>query len=66
LRALRRAFFGEQTSAAAISTPLAPITLAEKCGAGILMLSTLAIGVYPKFLLDRIMPAVEAMSFLKP
>ena len=42
-----------------------PITLAEKLGAGLLMFATLAVGLYPKFLLDRIMPAVEAMRFLK-
>jgi NADH:ubiquinone oxidoreductase subunit 4 (subunit M) len=41
------------------------ITLAEKCGACLLMFATLAVGVYPKVLLDRIMPAVEAMRFLK-
>jgi hypothetical protein len=29
------------------------------------MLATLAVGLYPKVLLDRIMPAVEAMRFLK-
>ncbi len=41
------------------------ITLAEKLGAGLLMFATLAVGLYPKLLLDRIMPAVEAMRFLK-
>jgi len=44
---------------------LEPITFAEKCGAGLLMFATLAIGLYPKLLLDRIQPAVEAMRFLK-
>jgi hypothetical protein len=29
------------------------------------MLTTLAVGLYPKVLLDRIQPAVEAMTFLK-
>jgi len=41
------------------------ITMAEKCGACLLMFATLAVGLYPKLLLDRIMPAVEAMRFLK-
>jgi NADH-quinone oxidoreductase subunit M len=45
---------------------LEPITVAEKCGAGLLMLATITIGVYPKLLLDRIIPAVESMRFLKP
>jgi NADH-quinone oxidoreductase subunit M len=41
------------------------ITLPEKLGAGLLMFATLAIGLYPKLLLDRIMPAVETMRFLR-
>src|SRR5213595_1257945 len=44
---------------------LGPITIAEKCGACLLMFATLAVGLYPKLLLDRIMPAVEAMRFVK-
>jgi hypothetical protein len=43
---------------------LSPITWAEKCGAGLLMFATFAVGLYPKLLLDRIVPAVEAMRFL--
>jgi len=41
------------------------ITVAEKLGASLLIFATLAIGLYPKLLLDRIIPAVEAMRFLK-
>jgi NADH-quinone oxidoreductase subunit M len=66
LRALKTAFFGDKVPAAVESPALAPITTPEKLGAGLLMFSTLAIGIYPQFLLDRIMPAVEAMNFLKP
>jgi len=44
---------------------VAPITLPEKWGACLLMLATLVVGLYPKLLLDRILPAVEAMRFLK-
>jgi hypothetical protein len=29
------------------------------------MFATLSIGLYPRLLLDRIMPAVEAMRFLQ-
>jgi NADH-quinone oxidoreductase subunit M len=43
-----------------------PITVAEKLGAGLLMFATLAVGLYPKLLLDRILPAVEALRCLKP
>lgn len=64
LRALIKSFFGEK-SADAGGTLLSPITLPEKLGAGLLMFSTLAVGVYPKVLLDRIQPAVESMNFLK-
>src|SRR6266849_5022502 len=63
LRALKKSFFGDSQSTDSFATE--PITFAEKCGAGLLMFATLAIGLYPKLLLDRIMPAVEAMRFLK-
>jgi hypothetical protein len=43
-----------------------PISIAEKCGASLLMISTLAVGLYPKLLLDRILPCVDTMRFLKP
>jgi len=77
LRALKRAFFdvdggssapsgdAKQTSSAERSIHLEPITAPEKLGAGLLMFATLAVGLYPKMLLDRIQPAVEAMRFLR-
>src|SRR6266446_6124424 len=69
LRALKKSFFGDTQSASSSTTSTAsafePITIAEKLGAGLLMFATLAVGLYPKFLLDRIQPAVEAMRFLK-
>ena len=65
LRALKTAFFGESTGNPAESAALEKITAPEKIGALLLVFSTLAIGVYPRFLLDRIMPAVEAMTFLQ-
>jgi NADH-quinone oxidoreductase subunit M len=76
LRALKQSFFGEAGSNSVRmqegQVALDPdwneqqsITVAEKIGACLLMLATLAIGVYPKLLLDRIMPAVETMRFLK-
>jgi len=74
LRALKRAFFDtdvedDLTKGRSIASPnppaLEPITLPEKLGASLLMFTTLAIGLYPKLLLDRIVPAVEAMRFLK-
>jgi NADH-quinone oxidoreductase subunit M len=75
LRALKKSFFDTvvstnegttSVSSNASANALPPITIAEKWGAGLLMFATLAIGLYPRLLLDRIMPAVEAMRFLKP
>ena len=74
LRALKQSFFGEvRTSIHAQQgrVSLDPdwnqqqhITMAEKTGACLLMFATVAVGIYPKLLLDRIVPAVEAMRFL--
>jgi len=71
LRALKKSFFADAafesggTTFVSSAAGLVPITTAEKLGAGLLMFATLAIGLYPKLLLDRILPAVEAMRFLK-
>src|SRR5881409_974406 len=75
LRALKQSFFGDtkpdvhfQQARVALDpdwNKQQPITTAEKCGACLLMFTTFVVGVYPKLLLDRIMPAVEAMRFLK-
>ncbi len=75
LRAVKQSFFGEPTSSVRIqegrvlldtdSNEQQRITAAEKWGACLLMFATLAVGLYPKLLLDRIQPAVEAMRFLK-
>ena len=64
LRALKRAFFDSDPAATA-APEMARITIPEKLGAVLLMFATLAVGLYPKILLDRIQPAVEAMRFLK-
>jgi NADH-quinone oxidoreductase subunit M len=72
LRALKKTFFGEvrlQQGRVPVDPDLneqSAISAAEKWGAGLLMFATVAAGLYPKFLLDRILPAVEAMRFLKP
>jgi NADH-quinone oxidoreductase subunit M len=66
LRALKRSFFDVDPAGANNAPPqMEPITFPEKVGAGLLMFATLAGGLYPKILLDRIQPAVEAMRFLK-
>jgi NADH-quinone oxidoreductase subunit M len=71
LRALKKTFFSDvhQQQGRVPTDPdwneQSAISLAEKCGAALLMVATFAAGVYPKFLFDRIVPAVEAMKFLK-
>jgi NADH-quinone oxidoreductase subunit M len=75
LRALKKSFFGDGAASVRLEqgrvtldrdcNKLERITLAEKLGAGLLILATVVIGVYPKLLLDRIQPAVETMRFLK-
>jgi NADH-quinone oxidoreductase subunit M len=73
LRALKKSFFDtvedEVKNVKSVTTlnrnSFAPITAAEKWGAGLLMFATLAVGLYPKILLDRIIPAVEAMRVFK-
>ena len=66
LRALKRTFFADGGTTSVSSQNFEPITLAEKAGATLLMFATLAVGLYPKLLFDRIGPAIEAMRFLKP
>ena len=75
LRALKQSFFGEARSTVQLPdggvaldsdwNEQQTVTAAEKCGACLLMFATVAVGLYPKLLLDRIMPAVEAMRFLQ-
>jgi NADH:ubiquinone oxidoreductase subunit 4 (subunit M) len=74
LGALKQSFFGESISGVRAEdgrvtldsdwNEQQSITAAEKIGACLLMFATIAVGLYPKLLLDRIMPAVEAMRFL--
>jgi NADH:ubiquinone oxidoreductase subunit 4 (subunit M) len=66
---LKKSFFGEDRlgyGPKEISLSDGAATLAEKLGASLLIFATLAVGLYPKLLFDRIMPAVETMRFLKP
>jgi len=69
LRALKKSFFGEDRVASVRRAAVVPneaATVAEKLGASLLIFATIAVGLYPKLLLDRIMPAVETMRFLQP
>jgi NADH-quinone oxidoreductase subunit M len=80
LRAMKKSFFADDRHSALRmqeGLPFAsewndsraivdPATLAEKLGASLLIFATFAVGLYPQLLLDRIMPAVETMRFLRP
>jgi len=61
-RAMDKVFFGDAPVAAArLDCPR--ISLAERLGAAILIGATLAVGVYPRLLLDLIIPALNSPLF---
>jgi len=65
LRVLQLAFFTDEDAPppkeAAAVHPLEPISVPERVGAAILMGTSLAIGLYPRLLLDLIMPSVNLL-----
>jgi NADH-quinone oxidoreductase subunit M len=69
LRVLQQAFFGEGTEGASAATrgrlpeKLGPISIPERIGAVILIGATLAIGLYPRLLLDLIEPSFNSPLF---
>lgn len=56
LRAQQKAFFGDMPEKPA-EPALDPITIPERLGALLLLATTVAVGLYPQFLLDLILPA---------
>jgi NADH-quinone oxidoreductase subunit M len=65
-RVLQKAFFSDVIPGAHVleaekAHPFAPITWAEIAGVALLGISTIAVGVYPRILLDQIEPAVKAL-----
>jgi NADH-quinone oxidoreductase subunit M len=63
-RALQRAFFSDLPPLPYLHDQehaLAPITWPEMAGVALLGAATLAVGVYPRILLDTIEPAVKAL-----
>jgi NADH-quinone oxidoreductase subunit M len=70
LRVVQRAFFGEQETDAVTAVPngqdhskLEPISIPERIGAAILLASALVIGLYPRLLLDLIVPSLGSSLF---
>jgi NADH-quinone oxidoreductase subunit M len=69
LRAIQLAFFGEANSAAGhrhagpeAGAPMEPISVPERIGAMILIGASLLIGLYPRLLLDVIVPSFDSNS----
>jgi NADH-quinone oxidoreductase subunit M len=73
LRVVGKAFFSETdpigakdldaAPAQATSAPLEPISIPERIGAAILIVATVVIGLYPRLLLDLIVPALQSPLF---
>jgi NADH-quinone oxidoreductase subunit M len=60
-RALQATFFGEHTKMP--EHPLPPITVPERLGACLLLGSTLALGLYPRLLMNLILPSLHGPLF---
>jgi len=67
LRVLQKAFFGETAdingSGVLSHGEIPPITVAERFGAAVLIGATLLIGLYPRLLLDLIVPSLNSPLF---
>jgi NADH-quinone oxidoreductase subunit M len=63
LRALQRAFFADHPPSPASAHPLEPISVPERIGAMLLIGVSLLIGLYPRLLLDLIVPSWQSPLF---
>ncbi len=63
LRTLQLVFFPATNGVEAAPAPMEPITFPEKIAAAILMLTTLAVGLFPGFLLHPILRSLEHPMF---
>jgi NADH-quinone oxidoreductase subunit M len=63
-RAMQKAFFGgAEIESGKPHHPLPPISIPERVGAAILIGVSLAIGIYPQLILNRIIPALNSPLF---
>ncbi len=62
-RALQATFFGEPVTEVKAEVTLPPITTPERLGAYLLLASTIALGLYPKLLMDLILPTLHSPLF---
>jgi NADH-quinone oxidoreductase subunit M len=60
-RALQATFFGD--SGETTEEVLPPITMPERLGAYLLLASTIVLGLYPKLLMDLILPGLNGPLF---
>jgi NADH-quinone oxidoreductase subunit M len=64
LRAVQKAFFGEPEFAATSEHhEMEPISVPERIGAVILIVTSLLIGLFPRLLLDVIVPSFDSPLF---
>ena len=63
MKAMQKAFFADASKSDPVPAELPPITIAEKVGTGLLLFSTVLIGLWPGLLLDLIIPALEGDFF---
>lgn len=61
-RALDKAFFADPAQAGSVA-PLPRISMPERLGAAVLMVATITVGLYPRLLLDLIIPAFNSPLF---
>ena len=66
LRALQKSFFGEaekDNRPESERLPLSPISVPERIGGLVLILTSLVVGLYPRLLLDLIVPSFQTPLF---
>lgn len=63
LRVLQKSFFSDREPDKVERQPLEPISMPERIGAVILMATTLVVGLYPRLLLDLIVPSFGSPLF---
>jgi NADH-quinone oxidoreductase subunit M len=63
LRVLQKSFFSDREPDKVERQPLEPISMPERIGAVILIATTLVVGLYPRLLLDLIVPSFGSPLF---
>jgi NADH-quinone oxidoreductase subunit M len=61
-RAMQKAFFSD-AGPESTKPPLSPISIPERLGAALLIIASLTIGLYPKLLLNLVIPALNSPLF---